>query len=139
MTFCCLVNLTNSETQKKRLESLDIRSGKIVNRSVLVITVQGYKIRHACKFVRKCLDGTFCEKFYGYFTEIEHPTQWNKCLLKISLLRTEFAKKSALFMANKFAMTCLWRQERSQFVVFLNNLFLISTFTLTLCSRFFTL
>ena len=59
--------------------------------------------RHACKFVRRCLDGTCCENFHGYFTKIERTqnTCNNKYLLKIPKLRTKFAKKSAQFMAAK--------------------------------------
>ena len=72
MTYCCLVNLKSIETQKKRLESLDNRSTKIVNGNAYIIRIQDYKKRHACKFVRRCLDGACCEKFDDYFTKIEH-------------------------------------------------------------------
>ena len=61
VTYFCLVDLKSTETQKKRLESLDNRSRKIVNRNAPIITIQDYEKRHACKFVRKCLDCTRCE------------------------------------------------------------------------------
>ena len=43
MTYCCLINLKSTETQKKRLESLDSRSKKIVNGNAYVIRIQDYK------------------------------------------------------------------------------------------------
>ena len=86
-----------------RLESLDNRSTKIVNGNADIIRIQDYKKRYACKFVRRCLDGACCENFDDYFTKIEHSqnTRNNKYLLRLPDLRTEFAKKSAQFMAAK--------------------------------------
>ena len=103
VTYCCLVSLKNTETQKKRLESLKNRSRKIINGNAHIIKIQDYKKPHACKFVRRCLDGTCCENFHDYFTKIEHTqnTRNNKYLLKSPKLRTEFAKKSGQFMAAK--------------------------------------
>ena len=61
------------------------------------------KKRHVCIFVRRCLDGACCENFDDFFTKIEHSqnTRNNKYLLRLPNLRTEFAKKSAQFMAAK--------------------------------------
>ena len=108
MTNCCLVNLKSTETQKKRLESLDNRSTQIVNGNADIIRLQDYKKRHACKFVR-CLDGVCCEKIDDYFTKIElsQNTRNNKYLLRLPNPRTEFAKKSAQFMAAKCTTTYL--------------------------------
>ena len=100
VAYCCLENLKMTETQCEKLESLENRSRKVIN-GIAHIKIQDYKIRHACKFVRKCLDGRSCETFHDYFTNIEHTqnTRNNKYLLKVPKLRTEFAKKSAKFMA----------------------------------------
>ena len=129
MTYCWLVNLKSTETRKKRLESLENRSTKIVNGNADIIRIQDYKKRHACKFVRRCLDGACCENFDDYFTKIDHSqnTRNNKYLLRLPNLRTEFAKKSAQFMAAKMYndLTLEIRKE-SSFSLFsdkLNTLF----------------
>ena len=43
MTYCCLVDLKSTETQKKRLESLDNRPKQIVNGNAYIIRIQDYK------------------------------------------------------------------------------------------------
>ena len=47
------------------------------------------------------MDKMVCENFHEYFTTISHGknTRNNKCLLKLPLCRTEFARKSLSFMA----------------------------------------
>ena len=65
-----------TENQNKKLELMKNCSRKVINGNTCIITIQNYEIRHACKFERKCLDGTSCENFQDYFKNIEH-TQKN--------------------------------------------------------------
>ena len=105
VTYCCLLSLHVTRTQQsRRLTSLDNRAKKIVDigrtNTVNLVSIEGYKNRHACKFVKKCMDRMVCENFHEYFTTISHGknTRHNKCLLKLPLCRTEFARKSVSFM-----------------------------------------
>ena len=104
MTYCCLVSLFHTETHKKRLTSIDNRARKIINNDVKkTISILQFQQRHACKFVRSCLDESICVNFHGYFTKIENKrnTRNNHVALKLPAVRTEFAKKSSYFMAAK--------------------------------------
>ena len=105
VTYCCLLSLHVTRTQQSRLTSLDNRAKKIVDigrtSTVNLVSIEGFKNRHACKFVKKCMDKMVCENFHEYFTTISHGknTRNNNYLLKLPLCRTEFARKSVSFMA----------------------------------------
>ena len=73
VTFCNLVNLEMTETQGKRLELLENRSQKFINGNAYIIKIQDYKMQHACKFVRKCLDGTSCKTFHDISQKLSTP------------------------------------------------------------------
>lgn len=108
MTYCCLVSLHLTTTQKNKLASLDRRARKIINNdNEMTISILQLQERHACKFVRKCLDQTICDNFHGYFAKIENSrnTRNNRVSLKLPAVRTEFAKKSSYFMAAKIYNT----------------------------------
>ena len=104
LTYCCLVCLYRTETQIKRLSSLENRAQKIINHSdEKILSILQYQQIRACKFVRSCLDEEICDNFYGYFEKIESSrnTRNNRNSLKLPRVRTEFAKKSSYFMAAK--------------------------------------
>ena len=105
ITYCCLISLHSTRTQINKLTSIDNRARNIVNREqaniVNITSINSFKQRQACKFVRKCIDNNICENFHQYFTKINHGkhTRNNEFSLKLPAVRTEFAKKSTFFMA----------------------------------------
>ena len=69
-----------------------------------VQSVFGAIKKQACTFVRKCLDGVMNESFDDYFTRIEHKsirTRNNSKLLKLPPVRTEYGRRSLIFMGAK--------------------------------------
>jgi hypothetical protein len=90
---------------QKETTSLENRARGIINGpdQETTISILQYKQRHACKFVRRCLDSNICESFCGYLKKIENQrnTRNNQISLKLPAVRTEFAKKSTYFMAAK--------------------------------------
>ena len=57
ITYCSLVSLHVTNTQCCRLKSIDNRAKKIIGApsSDDIISIDSFKKRNACKFVRKCL------------------------------------------------------------------------------------
>ena len=104
LTYCSNLFISTSKTQSDKLVSIHERAVKCINNSDLSIpTIQSIKNRHACKFVKKSLDGNLTNTFNGYFTMQNHlkDTRSNKNLLKLPKVRIEFAKKSIYFAAAK--------------------------------------
>ena len=90
-----------------RLSSLHTRALKIVSGDVrpnqkLTSVVNANKTR-ACKLVRKCLERETCEQLQNYFTLQEHERQTrnNNYTLKLPRIKTEYARKSFMFMGVK--------------------------------------
>ena len=74
INYCCLICLHHTDTQKNKLASLDRRARKIIkDNNEKTITILQYQHRHACKFVRSCLDERVCENFHGYLKKIVKP------------------------------------------------------------------
>ena len=71
VTYCSLLSLYHTRTQSSLYKSIDNRANNIINREhenqISTISIESFKYRHACKFVRQCLDQVTCENFYGYF------------------------------------------------------------------------
>ena len=107
ITYCSLLTLHHTRTQSNLFKSLDSRAIKLINQEpshrINTISIESFKHLQACKFVRKCLDNTTCENFHGYFKMLSHQktTRNNNNCIRIPAVRTEFAKKSAFFMAAK--------------------------------------
>ena len=103
ITYCSLLSLHVTKTQEIKLKSIDDRAKNIVGLPLAskILSIESFKSRHACKFVRKCLDKSGCENFDGYFALLEHSKTTRNISLKLPAVRTEFARKSAFFMAAK--------------------------------------
>ena len=106
-TYCGILQLKYTNTQLSRLSSLHSRALKIVFRDgrpnkKLTSVVNANKTR-ACKLVRKCLDKETCEQLQNHFTLQEHERQTrnNTYTLKLPRIKTEYARKSFLFMGAK--------------------------------------
>ena len=106
-TYCGILQLKYTNTQLSRLSSLHLRALKIIfgdarPNQELTSVVNANKSR-ACKLVRKCLDKDTCEQFQNYFTLREHEkqTRGNKSTLELPKIKTEYARKSFMFMGAK--------------------------------------
>ena len=106
-TYCGILQLKYTNTQMSRLSSLHTRALKIVSGDVrpnqkLTSVVNANKTR-ACKLVRKCLERETCEQLQNYFTLQEHERQTrnNNYTLKLPRIKTEYARKSFMFMSAK--------------------------------------
>ena len=53
LTYCSVLSIFNNKSRADRLRSIDSRA---------------IRIKHACMFVRKCVDGKLCENFAEYFS-----------------------------------------------------------------------
>ena len=128
LTYCCLLMLKNTATQKLRYLSIDNRATNIINDvNTRIMKIENYKRRHACNFVKNCLENESCENFNNYFSLIDHGknTRNNKNTIKLPKVRTEFAKKSSFFMAAKMynELPMHVRNDKNSFTSSLNKHF----------------
>ena len=104
LRYCSLLTISLTSTQSDRLKSLDRRASNIIrNPNLVTPSIDSMNKKHACMFVKKCLNGSLCENFNNYFTILSHKKQTrnNHVALKLPKVRTEFAKKSVFFSAAK--------------------------------------
>ena len=92
LTFNCTVNLNFTNTQEKRLTSLDRLAAKVLGKEQT--PTKNEILKHAVLLVRKCLDNEACELFHDYFQKMNHnkATRNNKISLRIPNVRLKFAK-----------------------------------------------
>ena len=70
LTFNCTVNLNFTNTQEKRLTSLDRLAAKVLGKEQT--PTKNEILKHAVLLVRKCLDKEACELFHDYFQKLNH-------------------------------------------------------------------
>lgn len=103
--YCSLVQLKQTPTQLKKYTTFERRAARILGNTddSKLPTIQGFRKRTACEFVRKCLDDMICENFHNYFEKVNHSiaTRNNNVSLRLPALRTEYGKRSSGFMAAK--------------------------------------
>ena len=103
-TYCGLLQLKDTDTQLSSLSSFHSYTLKIVSRDVRpnqqATTVVNANKTRACKMVRKCLDKQTCEQLQIHFTLQYHErhTRNDNHTVKIARIKTEFARKSFMFM-----------------------------------------
>ena len=107
LTYCGILQLKLTSTHLKRLSSFHDRAVKTVsmgsNTLIELPSVIDCNRKRACKVVQKCLHNDICSIFYNYFTIINHDkkTRNNECLLRLPNIKTEYVRKSFLFMGAK--------------------------------------
>ena len=119
-TYCNLVHLKQTDTHMKKYASFVDRAKRIVKaepNTNLLRTINGFRKRSTCAFVRKCIDGDVCENFQDYFELINHSknTRNNTVSIRLPAFKTEYGKRSACFMAGKIynELPCSIRNEKS--------------------------
>lgn len=102
MKYNCIVNLNFTDTQRKKLQSIDRRAMHIVSNDFKVNSIDMI-YKHAVLTVKKCLDTSICENYVGYFRRNTHEkvTRNNSLFLKIPKVKLEFAKQSFYFQGVK--------------------------------------
>ena len=89
-----MISMQLTETQSKRLSSLDNRAKKIIGRDVNIRKLESRKKINVCNFVKQCLDGKSCDRFNDYFQINEHNLRVSSnSLLKLPAVKLEFGKK----------------------------------------------
>ena len=94
--------------------------------------------KRACMVVRECLEKSVCSTFDNYFTIINHEkkTRNNECLLRLPKIRTEYARKSFIFMGvkvyNEFPIEISRTEDYEVFIklLFITFYYVISLLTL---------
>ena len=105
LTYCSVLSMFDNKSSTDRLKSINSRDTRIAKKhadqahAVTLPSIASIKKKHACMFVRKCIDGKLCENFAEYFSLQSHEkrTRNNSIILNLSSVRTEFSKKSVYF------------------------------------------
>ena len=106
-TYCGVLLLNLNNSQLRKLDSLDARARNIVNRdcsdTVQPPSIHRQNQKRACILVRKCLDGNSIDEMHNYFQINEHnyATRNSKKMLKLPLVKTQYASKSFYLMGAK--------------------------------------
>ena len=78
LTYCSILSIFEDKSRADHLKSIDSRATRIVNKhadqahTVTLQSIALIKKKHACMFVRKCIDGKLCENFAEYFSLLSH-------------------------------------------------------------------
>ena len=101
-TFNCIVHLNFTNTQIKKITSLDERAHRLIygTENIPISSLRNSSLRHACGLVRKCLDKNICSNFHNYFHLNDHQlnTRNSRYMLKIPKIKLETARSSFYFM-----------------------------------------
>ena len=107
LTYCEVLNLNLTATQRDRLMSFHNRALKIIfGDSVDDLefpSVVEIKKRRACMLVRKILDNDICDSLIGHFIRNKHDrvTRNSDCFTILPKIKTEYARRSFDFMGAK--------------------------------------
>ena len=98
LLYNCIVQLNLTQTQLKKLKSIEARASSILKSKTCDLKHEIDK--RAILLVRKCLNGNVCTNFQGYFMINEHNvrTRNRNILLHIPKVKLEFAKNGFFSM-----------------------------------------
>ena len=63
LLYSTLIHLQITDTQKRKLQSIDRRAKKIIGGKKKICEIEKMRLKKSCKVVRKCLNGELCPKF----------------------------------------------------------------------------
>ena len=118
VTYCGIINLSITNTQRQRYNSLESRATKIVydNEENSLPKIENIK-RRAWTLARQCLDGNVCYDFQKYFilTNHEYRTRNNSFMINIQKTKLKYAQNSYYYMGAKVynALPLVVRKEKS--------------------------
>ena len=99
LTYCATAHLKKSQGQLEKLAYLHRRATEIIKSNETSKKIKSpsdvIKLK-ALQTVRKCLDGSTCSNFNGYFQVVNHHknTRNNGLLIKVPRLKLEYARGS---------------------------------------------
>ena len=109
LTYCGVVNINLSNTQIKKLQSLESRAIEIIqlcntNYDIFkVSSIHNTIKKRACTLVYECLHGNLCSNFRNYFELMNHgkATRNNKINVKLPRVKLCVARNSFYYMSAK--------------------------------------
>ena len=105
-TYCSLIFINTTATEKRKLDSFHKRAMKIINwrcdKEVVLPSIDMLFKKRACEFVAFCLT-TEIEQLKGYFELIQHQrsTRNNGFLIRVPNMKLEYARKSVKYSCCK--------------------------------------
>ena len=99
LAYYTILSIFDNKSRAARLSSIDSRATRIANiqadqaHAVTLTPTASMKMKHACMFARKCIDGKLFEKFAEYFSLMSHKN--------LPSVETEFSKRSVYFSRAK--------------------------------------
>ena len=101
LKYNCIVHLNLNQSQRNKLQSLEIRANKLLgSKTTPIMNVFNMQ---AVLLVRKCIDGIMVPSFKNYFTLRSHRanTRNNNIMVNLPSVKLELAKGSFYFMGAK--------------------------------------
>ena len=116
-TYCSVLSIFDSKSRADHLKSIDSGATRIVNRHVAQVhsfslpSIASIEKKHACLFVRECIDWKLCENFAEYFSLQSHEkrTRNNSSVWICHLLELNSRKDLFISQVLSSAMSYLYR------------------------------
>ena len=116
-TYCSVLSIFDNKSRADHLKSIDSGATRIVNRHVAQVhsfslpSIASIEKKHACLFVRECIDWKLCENFAEYFSLQGHEkrTRNNSSVWICHLLELNSRKDLFISQVLSSAMSYLYR------------------------------
>ena len=116
-TYCSVLSIFDNKSRADHLKSIDSGATRIVNRHVAQVhsfslpSIASTEKKHACLFVRECIDWKLCENFAEYFSLQSHEkrTRNNSSVWICHLLELNSRKDLFISQVLSSAMSYLYR------------------------------
>ena len=116
-TYCSVLSIFDNKSRADDLKSIDSGATRIVNRHVAQVhsfslpSIASIEKKHACLFVRECIDWKLCENFAEYFSLQSHEkrTRNNSSVWICHLLELNSRKDLFISQVLSSAMSYLYR------------------------------
>ena len=116
-TYCSVLSIFDNKSRADHLKSIDSGATRIVNRHVAQVhsfslpSIASIEKKHACLFVRECIDWKLCENFAEYFSLQSHEkrTRNNSSVWICHLLELNSRKDLFIPQVLSSAMSYLYR------------------------------
>ena len=132
ITYCCIVKIRLTDTQKANLASIDYHASKLIysrNSSKRVTSTYGRMQKQACSTVRKCITGNVCSPFKNYFKVNTHVrvTRNNNCSINLPKIKLEIGRQSFYYQGcrlyNELPLEIRKEEDYKNFIKKLNMIF----------------
>ena len=120
LTYCSVLSSFGNKSRADRINSVDSRATRIVNRhadqahAVTLPSIASIKKKHARTFARKCIDAKLCEHLAEYFSLLNHKN--NSISLNLLSVRIEFSRRSVYFQVLSSLTSYLYKFDNENFL-----------------------